>query len=98
MIDSVCRRHTKTRDPDEELVHPLTVCPNSDATTIVVSAHQTCSSERDTVSEALQAVREVKRSAMNGTESAPSLEGRKEYGSTRGDNSYETDMALDTGR
>ena len=76
VIDSVYRRHTKMRDSDEERVHLLTLRPNSDAAMIVASAHKAWSSERDTVSEAQKAVREVKRSAMSGTESALSLANR----------------------
>jgi len=39
-------------------------------------AHKAWSSERETASEPLKAVREVKRSAMSGAQSAPSLENR----------------------
>lgn len=75
--DRFCvRRHTKMRDFGEERVHPLTLCPNSDAAMIVAFAHKAGSSERDTVNEPLKAVREVNRSAMSGAESAPSLENR----------------------
>ncbi len=76
MIDSVSRRHTKMRDFGEEHVHPLTLCPNSDAAMTVAFAHEAWSSERETVIEALKAVREVKRSAMSGAQSAPYLENR----------------------
>ena len=76
MIDSVSRRHRKMRDFGEERVDPLTLCPNSDPAMIVAFAHKAWSSERETVSEALKAVREVKRSAMSGAQSAPSLENR----------------------
>ena len=55
MIDSVSRGHRKMRDFGEERVHPLTLCPNSDAATIVAFAHEAWSSERETVNEALKA-------------------------------------------
>jgi hypothetical protein len=76
VIDSVSRRHTKMRDFGEERVHPLALCPNSDAAMIVAFAHKVWSSERETVSEVLKAVREVKRSAMSGAQSALSFENR----------------------
>ena len=59
------------RDFDEEHVDPLTLCPNSDVAMIVAFAHEDWSSERETVSEALKAVRGLKRSAMSGAQSAP---------------------------
>jgi hypothetical protein len=40
---------------------------------IVAFAHEAWSSERETFSEARKAVREVKRSAMSGAQSAPPL-------------------------
>ena len=49
MIDSVSRRHGKMRDFDDERVHQLTLCPNSDAGMIVAfadkawSEHTRCS-------------------------------------------------------
>jgi hypothetical protein len=52
-IDFVSRRHRKMRDFGEDPVHPLTLCPNSDAAMIVAFAHQDWSSERETVSGAL---------------------------------------------
>ena len=55
MIDSVSRRHRKMRDFGEERVHPLTLCPNSDAAMIVAFAHEAWSSEREAVNEALKA-------------------------------------------
>ena len=58
VIDSVSRRHRKMRDFGEERVHPLTLCPNSDAATIVAFAHEAWSSERETVNEALKAFEE----------------------------------------
>ena len=61
------------RDFGEERVHPLTLCLNSDAATIVAFAHEAWSSERETVIEALNAVRGLKRSAMSGAQSAPYL-------------------------
>jgi len=60
VIDSASRRHTKMRDPGEEHVHPLTLRRNSDAAMTVAFAHKARSSERETVSEALKAVREVR--------------------------------------
>ena len=64
------------RDFGEERVHPLTLGPNSDAAMIVAFVNKAWSSERETISEALKAVREVKRSAMSRAQSAPSLENR----------------------
>jgi hypothetical protein len=46
------------RNFGEERVHPLTLCPNSDAVMIVVFAHKAWSSERETVDEALKASEE----------------------------------------
>jgi hypothetical protein len=60
----------------EERVHPLTLCPNTDEAMIFALAYKARSSERETVSEALKAVRELKRSAISGAQSAPSLENR----------------------
>ena len=57
----------------EEHVHPLTLCPNSDEAMIAAFADKAWSSEPDSVSEALKAAREMKRSAMSGAQSAPSL-------------------------
>ena len=54
----------------EEHVAPLTPCPNSDAAMIVVFENKAWSSGRDSVNEPLKAVREVKRSAMSGAQSA----------------------------
>jgi len=76
VIDSVSRRHRKMRDFGDERVHQLTLCPNSDAGMIVAFADKAWSPERETVGEALKAVREVKRSAMRGAQSAPYLESR----------------------
>ena len=59
--------------PHEEQPH---LCPNSDAAMIVAFGHKAWSSERETVTEALKAVREVKRSAMSGAQSAPYVENR----------------------
>lgn len=76
MIDSVSRRHRKMRGFGDERVHQLTLCANSDAGMIVAFADKAWSPERETVGEALKAVREVKRSAMSGAQSAPYLESR----------------------
>jgi len=46
------------RNFGEERVHPLTLCPNSDAATIVAFSHKAWSSERETVDEALKASQE----------------------------------------
>jgi hypothetical protein len=40
VIDSASGRHTKMRDSGEEHVHPLTLCPNSDAAMTVAFAHK----------------------------------------------------------
>jgi len=61
VIDSASRRHRKMRDFGEERVRPLTLCPNTDAAMTVVFAHDAWSSERETVREALNAVRGLKR-------------------------------------
>jgi hypothetical protein len=76
VIDSVSRRHRKMRDFGDERVHQLTLCPNSDAGMIVAFADKAWSPERETVSEALKAIREIKRSAMSGAQSALYLENR----------------------
>jgi hypothetical protein len=75
MIDSVSRRQSKMWDFGAELVHPPTLCPNSDAVMIVAFAHRL--GQRDTVSGALKVAREIKRSAMSGAQSAPALENRQ---------------------
>ena len=41
VINSASRRHTKMRNSGEEHVHPLTLCPNSDAAMTVAFAHKT---------------------------------------------------------
>lgn len=75
VIDSVSRLQSKMWDFGAELVHPPTLCPNSDAVMIVAFAHRL--GQRDTVSEALKVAREIKRSAMSGAQSAPALENRQ---------------------
>jgi hypothetical protein len=75
VIDSVSRRQSKMWDFGAELVHPPTLCPNSDAVMIVEFAHRL--GQRDTVSEALKVAREIKRLAMSGAQSAPALENRQ---------------------
>jgi hypothetical protein len=44
-------------DFGEERVRSLTLCPNTDAAMTVVFAHDAWSSERETVREALNAIR-----------------------------------------
>jgi len=63
-------------DFGKERVYPSTLCPNSDAAMIVAFACRAWSSEREIVSEALKTIREIKRSAMSGAQSALYLENR----------------------
>lgn len=46
-MDSASRRHGKCGDSGEARVRPLTLCPNSDAATTVVFAHDAWSFERE---------------------------------------------------
>ena len=56
----------------EEHVHPLTPRQNSDADMTVAFAHKLLNATL--FNEPLKAIREVKRSAMSGEQSAPSLD------------------------
>jgi hypothetical protein len=53
---------------------------------IVAFSDKACPSERETVREALKSVREVKRSAMSGAQSATSLQNRWRIYGTRESN------------
>ena len=74
--DRVCIPSAGKMHFGDERVHQLTLCPNTDAGMIVAFADKAWSPEREIVGEALKAVREAKRTAMSGAQSAPYLESR----------------------